>query len=75
MSQTVTMRLSDETTEWLKATARRMGQSASDFEATLSEEARRISLFAEIEFRNFCGERQVCLTGGLRLWKIIRALC
>ena len=49
----------------------RLGCSVSDLGATLVEEARRVSLFADIEFRTFGGERQVCLTGGLRLWKII----
>ena len=71
MSQTVTMRLPDETAEWLKASARRVGRSVSEVGATLFEEARRLSEFAEIEFRTFGGERQVCLTGGLRLWKIL----
>ena len=65
------MRLPDETAEWLKASARRVGRSVSEVGATLFEEARRLSEFAEIEFRTFGGERQVCLTGGLRLWKII----
>ncbi len=71
MSQTVTMRLPEETAEWLKSAARRVGRSVSDLGASLFEEARRVSEFAEIEFRTFGGERQVCLTGGLRLWKII----
>src|SRR5579871_1090409 len=71
MSQTVTMRLPDETAEWLKASARRAGRSVSEMGASLFEEARRTSEFAEIEFRTFHGERQVCLKGGLRLWKVI----
>ncbi len=71
MSQTITMRLPEETAEWLKASARRSGRSVSELGAALFEEARRISEFAEIEFRTFGGERQVCLTGGLRLWKIL----
>ena len=71
MSQTITMRLPEETAEWLKASARRAGRSVSELGAALFEEARRISEFAEIEFRTFGGERQVCLTGGLRLWKIL----
>lgn len=71
MSQTVTMRLPDETADWLKASARRVGRSVSELGATLFEEARRISEFAEVEFRTFGGQRQACLTGGLRLWKII----
>ena len=71
MSQTVTMRLPNETAEWLKASARRAGRSVSELGASLFEEARRINNFAEIEFRTFGGERQACLTGGLRLWKVI----
>ena len=71
MSQTVTVRLPEETAEWLKASARRGGRSVSELGAALFEEARRVSEFAEIEFRTFGGERQVCLAGGLRLWKII----
>ncbi len=71
MSQTVTMRLPEETAEWLKASARRAGRSVSDLGASLFEEARRVSEFAEIEFRTFSGQRQACLAGGLRVWKII----
>lgn len=71
MSQSVTMRLPDETAEWLKASARRGGRSVSEMGAALFEEARRVSEFAEIEFRTFAGERQACLTGGLRIWKVI----
>ena len=71
MSQSVTMRLPDETAEWLKASARRGGRSVSEVGAALFEEARRVSEFAEIEFRSFGGERHACLTGGLRIWKVI----
>ncbi len=71
MSQTVTMRLPEETAEWLKSSARRAGRSVSELGAALFDEARWISEFAEIEFRTFGGERHVCLTGSLRLWKII----
>lgn len=71
MSQTITMRLPDETAEWLKTQARRAGRSVSEMGANLFEEERRRSEFAEIEFRTFQGERQACLTGGLRLWKIV----
>ena len=71
MSQTVTMRLPDETAEWLKSSARRAGRAVSELGATLFEEARRMSEFAELEFRTFGGERQACLKGGLRLWKVI----
>lgn len=71
MSQSVTMRLPDETAEWLKTSARRVGRSVSEVGATLFEEARRASEFAEVEFRTFAGEREACLKGGLRLWKLI----
>jgi hypothetical protein len=71
MSQTITMRLPDETVAWLKTSARRAGRSVSELGASLFEEARRMSQFAEIEFRTFQGERHACLTGGLRLWKVI----
>jgi len=71
MSQTVTMRLPEETAQWLKSSARRAGRSVSELGATLFEEARRMSEFAEIEFRVFGGERQACLKGGIRLWKLI----
>lgn len=71
MSQTVTMRLPETTAEWLKTTARQSGRSVSEWGANLFEEARRVSQFAAIEFRTFSGQRQACLTGGLRLWKII----
>jgi hypothetical protein len=71
MSRTVTMRIPNETAEWLKASARRTGRTVSELGAALFEEARRMNEFAEIEFRTFGGERQACLAGGLRLWKII----
>jgi hypothetical protein len=67
------MRLPDETAEWLKASARRAGRSVSELGATLFEEARQTSEFAEIEFRTFAGERFACLKGGLRVWKVILA--
>jgi len=65
------MRLPDETVEWLKTSARRAGCSVSELGARLFEEARRTHEFTEIEFRTFEGERQACLRGGLRIWKII----
>lgn len=71
MSQIVTMRLPENTAEWLKSSARRIGRSVSEVGAAMLEEMRHVSEFAEIEFRTFSGERQACLTGGLRLWKII----
>jgi len=30
-----------------------------------------MSEFAEIEFRTFGGERHACLTGGMRIWKVV----
>ncbi len=65
------MRLPEATAEWLKTTAGRAGRSVSDLSASLVEEARRVAEFAEIEFRTFGGDGQVCLAGGLRLWKVI----
>ena len=55
MSQTVTLRLPEETAGWLKASARRVGRSVSELGAALFEEARRANEFAEIEFRTFRG--------------------
>ena len=71
MSKTVTMRLPEVTAEWLKTSARRVGRSVSELGASLFEEARRVNEFAEIEFRTFGGARHACLSGGLRLWKVI----
>jgi hypothetical protein len=71
MSQTVTVRVPDDTAAWLKSAARRAGRSVSELGAGLFEEARRASEFSQIEFRTFQGERHACLAGGLRLWKLI----
>lgn len=71
MSQTVTMRLPDETAEWIKTSARRASRSVSEWGATLFEEARRMSEFPQIEFRAFDGGRHPCLKGGVRIWKLI----
>jgi len=71
MSQTVTLRLPDETASWLKRSARQSGRSVNDFGATVVEEARRISEFAEIEFRAFGGQRQACVKGHLPVWQVI----
>ena len=71
MSQTVTLRLPDGVAEWLKASARRAGRSLNDLGVSLLEEARRVSEFAEIEFRTFGGERQACMKGLLQVWQVI----
>jgi hypothetical protein len=71
MSQTVSLRLPDTTAEWLRATARRTGHSLNELGAQLLEESRRVSEFAEIEFRSFGGERHACIKGNLQVWQLI----
>lgn len=71
MSQTITLRLPDTTADWLKNAARRNGRSVNELGTVLFEEARRVSEFAEIEFRAFGGERHACLKGDLQIWQII----
>jgi hypothetical protein len=71
MSKTVSLRLPDETAEWLRATARRTGHSVNEIGAQLLEESRRVSEFAEIEFRSFNGERHACVKGSLQVWQIV----
>lgn len=71
MSQTVTVRLPDDTAAWLKTSARRTGRSVSELGATLFEEARRTSEFSEIEFRTINGERVACVKGHLQVWQVI----
>ncbi len=71
MSQTVTFRLPDETANWLKDSARRIGRSVNELGAALFEEARRTAEFAEIEFRTFNGERHACIKGQLQVWQLI----
>ena len=51
-----------------RASSRAFGQRAWSYSF---EEARRVNEFAEIEFRTFGGARHACLSGGLRLWKVI----
>ena len=63
MSQSVSLRLPDETAEWLRLTARRAGRSVNEVGAQLLEESRRMSEFAEIEFRS--------LKGQLQVWQVI----
>jgi nitrogenase molybdenum-iron protein alpha/beta subunit len=71
MSQTITLRLPDETAKWLKDWARRAGRSVNELGTTLFEEARRMTEFAEIEFRTFNGERHACIKGQLQVWQLI----
>lgn len=71
MSQTITLRLPDTTANWLKNAARRNGRSINELGAVLFEEARRVSEFADIEFRAFGGERHACLKGDLQIWQVI----
>ena len=71
MSQTVTLRLPDQAANWLKHSARQAGRSVNEFGATVVEEARRASEFAEIEFRPFGGQRQACMKGQLPVWQVI----
>jgi hypothetical protein len=71
MSQTVSLRLPDETAEWLRATARRTGHSVNEVGSQLLEESRRMSEFGEIEFRSFGAERHACIKGALQVWQLI----
>ncbi|MCX6381040.1 MAG: transcriptional regulator [Armatimonadetes bacterium] len=71
MSQTITLRLPDTTADWLKSAARRNGRSINELGTVLFEEARRVSEFADIEFRAFGGERHACLKGDLQIWQVI----
>ena len=71
MSQVISLRLSDETAERLKTSARRSGKSLNEMGALSIEEWLRQNEFADIEFRSFGGERQACLKGALPLWQLI----
>lgn len=71
MSQTVTLRLPDDVAKWLRTSAKRTGRSLNEVGTSLFVEARRISEFAEIEFRAFGGERHACLKGLLQIWQVI----
>lgn len=71
MSQVVSLRLPDETAERLKVNARRTGRTLNEAAARSIEEWLRQEEFADIEFRNFNGERHVCLKGALPLWQLI----
>ncbi len=71
MSQVVSLRLPDETAKRLKVNARRSGRSLNDAAARSIEEWLRQEEFADIEFRNFNGERHACLKTALPLWQLI----
>lgn len=71
MSQVVSLRLPDETAERLKLNARRTGRTLNEAASRSLEEWLRQEEFADIEFRNFNGERHACLKGALPLWQLI----
>jgi hypothetical protein len=71
MSQVVSLRLPDETAERLKVTARRTGRTLNEVASRSLEEWFRQEEFADIEFRNFNGERHACLKGALPIWQLI----
>jgi len=72
VSTVVTLRLPDATAKRLKALARRAGRSVSEMGARSIEEWLRQQEFADIEFRSFGDQRLACLTGSIRIWKIIQ---
>ncbi|MGE3267734.1 MAG: CopG family ribbon-helix-helix protein [Chloroflexota bacterium] len=71
MSKVVSLRLPDETAARLQKIARRTGRSVSEVGARSIEEWLRQNEFADIEFREFQGQRLACLKGDMRIWKII----
>ena len=71
MSQTITLRVPDDTANWLKDSARRAGRSVNDVGAKLLSEAQRMNEFARIEFRTFNGERHACIQGHMQVWQLI----
>ena len=71
MSQVVSLRLPDETAERLKVSARRTGRTVNEAASRSIEEWLRQEEFADIEFRNFSGERHACLKGALPIWQLI----
>ena len=71
MSKVVTLRLPEATAERLKKVAQRADRSVSEIGARAVEEWLRQNEFADIEFREFQGERLACLKGHIRIWKII----
>jgi predicted transcriptional regulator len=71
MSQVVSLRLPDDTAERLKSTARRTGRTVNEAATRSIEEWLRQEEFADIEFRNFNGERHACLKAALPVWQLI----
>src|SRR5689334_25234642 len=71
MSQIVNLNLPDETAERLKTMARRTGTTINEAASRAMEEWLRQEEFADIEFRNFNGERHACLKGALPVWQLI----
>ena len=71
MSQTVSLRLPDATAERLRRVARRAGRSVNEVASRQIEESLRLGEFADIEFRDFGGERHACIKGHLQVWQLI----
>lgn len=71
MSQTVSFRLPDATAERLRRVAKRAGRSVNEIGARWIEESLRMGEFADIEFRDFGGERHACIKGHLPVWQLI----
>lgn len=71
MSQVVSLRLPDETAERLKGLARRTGRTVNDAASRSIEEWLRQEEFADIEFRNFNGERHACIKSAIPVWQLI----
>ena len=69
MSQVVSLRLSDDTAERLKFSARRTGRTLNEAASRSLEEWLRQKEFADIEFRSFNGERHACLKAELPIWQ------
>jgi predicted transcriptional regulator len=71
MSKVVSLRLPDATAARLQKLARRAGRSVSEFGARSLEEWLRQNEFADIEFREFNGERHACVKGALQVWQVV----
>ena len=71
MSQVVSVRLPEETAARLKSSARREGRTINETAGRSIEEWLRQEEFADIEFRNFNGERHACLKNALPVWQVI----
>jgi uncharacterized protein (DUF433 family) len=71
MSKVVSLRLPDATAARLQKIAKRAGRSVSEIGARSIEEWLRQNEFADIEFRDFQGQRLACVKGAIRVWKII----